>query len=64
MTSKDERLAHFRQYLHHMSNLVGTNMRCCYFHSDKGTDFTGGNMPEVMKFEGIECQFTPLDTPQ
>jgi len=64
MKSKDNTGHCFEQFIMSARNLLGSNEKVCYLRSDRGTEFTGGYMDEVLTREGIERQLACPDTPQ
>lgn len=64
LKSKDESGQAFERFLSSARNLLGAHAKVCYVRSDRGTEFTGGKLAEIMKRENIESDSGPPYTPE
>lgn len=64
MKSKAETGEYFDLFLKSMRNVIGFDAKVCYLRSDKGTEFLGGEIQNVLKREGIQNDTSAPHTPQ
>lgn len=64
MKSKSETGEYFELFLKSMRNVLGYDAKVCYLRSDKGTEFLGGEIQNVLKREGIQNDTSAPHTPQ